>query len=1149
MQNTLRLPEAEYPPQIPGNRNFIPQYPNGDILGAQLAYWKQQLTGASTILELPTDHPRPAVNSHHNSNYTFVLSRQLTDDLKALSRREGVNLFITLTAAFNILLHRYTGQDDLLIGTDTMSYRHPETERSLDIFSNVLPLRTNLSGNPTFRELLARVQTVILDAEAHQDVPFEYLLKELQLEGESGQNPLFQVMLTIQPSVPDLSSDWALTQTDVNIDRCKLDLSLIFEDQLEGLIVRFEFNIDLFDETTIARMSGHLQTLLKGIVDNPSQRISELPILTQAERHQLLVERNATQVAYPRDTCLPQLIEDQVERTPDAVAVVYKDTQLTYRELNARANQLAHYLRQLGVGPDALVGLYVERSLEMVVGLLGILKAGGAYVPLDPTYPDERIAFMLTDAQAHVLVTQQHLTAYLPAHSAQVVCLDADAPIVAQQSETNPVPVATSDNLAYVIYTSGSTGRPKGVQILHRALVNFLISMRQQPGLTAEDVLLAVTTLSFDIAALELFLPLIVGAHIVMASRDVVANGAALAELLESSRATVMQAAPVTWRILLAAGWQGNPRLKILCGGEALPRELARQLLAKVGSLWNMYGPTETTIWSTVCKIEPADETISIGCPIANTSLYLLDTHLQLVPDGVPGELYIGGDGLARGYLYRPELTAERFISHPFSDESGARLYKTGDLARYLTNGTIEHLGRLDFQVKLRGYRIELGEIEAILSQHPSVQQAVVIVREDVPGDKRLVAYVIPNQEQTATISDLQKHAMKQLPSYMVPSVIVLLETLPLTPNGKVDRKALPAPDSSRTLAPDTFVAPTLPIHHQLIQLWEELLDVRPIGIRDNFFYLGGHSLLAARFVARVEEVFGKKLSLATLFACPTIEQLAHALQTGEEKSSHTPLVAIQVSGSQRPFFYLHGAWEGDAFYCFHLAQHLGPDQPFYALAPYNFDSVQDVPTIEEMAKAHISSLRAIQLEGPYLLGGFCNGGLVAYEMARQLHAQGQQVDRLILIEPAYPPLLHALARGLIPRVGNLLRLSQRKQLDYFLRLRHIYKFLRRERKLEDLKGFRSIDPSIHSLFPTAYALRQDDNALFDWIISGYNYDPYPSKITLIWADEEPFRGIWQRKTTQEKGIELHIIPGNHIACRTDHIRAMAEELYRSLYS
>ena len=457
------------------------------------------------------------------------------------------------------------------------------------------------------------------------------------------------------------------------------------------------------------------------------------------------------------------------------------------------------------------MGLCVERSLDMVVGLLGILKAGGAYVPLDPTYPAERLAFMLEDAQVPLLVTQQHLLTQLPAHATKVVCLDADAAVLAQQSKANSLSAATSDHLAYVIYTSGSTGRPKGVQILHRAVVNFLLSMRQQPGLTAQDTLLAVTTLSFDIAALELFLPLLVGARLIVASRDTAADGVALAETLTRARVTAMQATPITWRLLLAAGWQGNPDLKILCGGEALPLDLAQQLLPRAASLWNLYGPTETTIWSTLCKIEPGYEVITIGRPIANTQIYLLDPQLQPVPVGVPGELYIGGDGLARGYLNRPELTAERFIPHPFSNESGARLYKTGDLARYRPDGTIEHLGRLDYQVKLRGFRIELGEIEALLAQHPAVRQAVVVAREDVPGDKRLVAYVALREKQTATVGDLQSHVMKQLPTYMVPSAFVLLEAFPLTPNGKVDRRALPAPEHTRPELREAFVAPCTP--------------------------------------------------------------------------------------------------------------------------------------------------------------------------------------------------------------------------------------------------------------------------------------------------------------------------------------------------
>ena len=660
----------------------------GELLAEHLAYWKQHLQGAPVGLDLPTDRPRLPVLTLQGATYNLTLPRALVAALKELSRQEGVTLYMTLVAAFQTLLHRYSGQDDLVIGTVSAGRTQAETEALIGLFENPLVLRTDLSGNPTFRELLGRVREVILEAQKHQALSFESLVKELQPERQLGQNPLFQVMLTLVPTLlPSLPSGWNLVQMEVETGTSMFDLTLELEDRPEGLLGRFEYRTELFDEATIACMAGHWQTLLEGVVADPAQRIAVLPLLTEKERHQLLVDWNATHAEYPKDQCIHQLFEAQVERTPEAVAVVFEDQQLTYHELNVRANQLAHHLQDLGVGPDVLVGLCVERSLDMVVGLLGILKAGGAYVPLDPAFPSERLAFMLEDAQTPVLVTQQRLTIQLPKYEAKVVCLDTDQAVLAQQSGTNVLPTATSAHQAYVIYTSGSTGRPKGVQIIHRAVVNFLWSMVEQPGLSAEDTLLAITTLSFDIAALELFLPLMVGARVIVASRDVVVDGTALMETLARTRATVMQATPVTWRSLLAAGWQGNRHLKILCGGEALPQELAQQLLPKAASLWNLYGPTETTIWSSICQIEPDEEAISIGRPIANTQIYLLDQHLQPVPVGVPGELYIGGDGLARGYLNRPELTTERFIPHPFSDESDARLYKTGDLARYLPDG------------------------------------------------------------------------------------------------------------------------------------------------------------------------------------------------------------------------------------------------------------------------------------------------------------------------------------------------------------------------------------------------------------------------------------------------------------------------------
>ena len=689
------------------------------------------------------------------------------------------------------------------------------------------------------------------------------------------------------------------------------------------------------------------------------------------------------------------------------------------------------------------------------------------------------------------------------------------------------------------------------MQVLHRALVNFLVSMRQQPGLTAEDTLLAVTTLSFDIAALELFLPLIVGARLVVAGRDVVANGTALAAMLARFRVTVMQATPVTWRILLAAGWQGNHQLKILCGGEALPLELAQQLLPKSASLWNMYGPTETTIWSTICKIEAGAEVVSIGRPIANTQVYLLDTQLRPVPIGVAGELYIGGAGLARGYLNRPELTNERFIAHPFSDEPAARLYNTGDLARYRTDGTIEMLGRLDQQVKLRGFRIELGEIEAVLNQHPALRQSLVMLREDTPGDKQLVAYVVSSEQHLAAVDELRRHLMQQLPAYMLPSAFVTLDALPLTPNGKIDRKALPSPEPVERATGETFVPPTLTVHYQLIQIWEELLNTRPIGIQDNFFYLGGHSLLAARLITRVEQVFKKKIPFATLFARPTIEQLSAVLQEEnsslqtplgkEESKDRVPVVAIQTNEARRPFFFLHGNWDSNSFYCFALARDLGSDQPFYVLEPYKFDGLAAAPSYKALAAAHIAAMRAVQPEGPYLLGGFCNGGVIAFEMAQQLHAQGQVVDLLALIEPGIAPRTLKLARSFIQCIGSLARLGPDRQLDWFLHMRHALRFMRHVLSFLSERNW-----GLLPLFSSTEALRQDGTGIYAWVAAAYTPRQYPGKVTFFWASEkrDSRRALWGDVNTQgENEGEAIVIPGEHFDLILDNLNMTSAQL------
>lgn len=887
-------PLPELPLQYADYALWQRQWLQGEVLEKQLAYWKQQLAGAPPVLTLPADHPHPAIQSFRGAKHSFLLPSSLSEGLKALSRQEGVTLFMTLLAAFQVLLSRYSRQEDIVVGSPIANRNRAEIEPLIGFFVNTLVLRTDLSGNPSFREVLSRAREMCLGAYAHQDLPFEKLVEDLQPQRDLSRNPLFQVMFALQNTPQEALQLPGITLSSLQVENLttKFDLTVVVweeGDELGGLL---EYNTDFFEKASITRMMRHFQTLLEGIVTDPAECIWELPLLTQTERRQLLEEWNATQSVQSEVICIHQLFEAQVSRTPEAVALVFQDKQLTYHELNERANQLARHLQQQGVGPEVLVGLCVERSLEMVVGLLGILKAGGAYVPLDPTYPKERIEFILTDAQVSVLLTQQRLTAQLPQISAKIICLDVHEAVLAQQQKSNVVSVVTSNNLAYVIYTSGSAGKPKGVQILHRAVVNFLLAMRREPGLSAEDTWLAITTLSFDIAALELFLSLIVGARVLVVSRETAADGAALAELLMRARVTVMQATPVTWRLLLAADWPGKPDLKILCGGEALPLDLAQQLLSRAASLWNMYGPTEATIWSTLCQIKPGEEVISIGRPIANTQVYLLDLQLQPVPVGVPGELYIGGDGLARGYLNRPELTAEHFVCHPFSDEPGARLYKTGDLARYLPDGSIEYLGRLDSQVKIRGYRIELGEIESVLRQHPSIRESVVLIREDTPDDKRLVAYVILRENLKPTASELHHFLLERLPEYMVPSTFVSLETFPLTPSGKVDRRALPTLGAVRLELGATFVAPRTPVEEILADIWTRILRIKHVGIHDNFFELGGHSLLATQVVSRLRTIFQVELPLRKFFETPTIIGLAAAITQEQAKTKEMDITA-----------------------------------------------------------------------------------------------------------------------------------------------------------------------------------------------------------------------------------------------------------------
>ncbi len=1040
---------------------------------SSLAYWKQQLAGAPPLLSLPTDRPRPAEQNEHGSSQSFVVSQELTEALSFHSRQEGVTLFMTLLAAFNTLLYRYTGTEDIVVGSPIASRINSE------IFVNAVTLRTDMSGNPRFQELLERVRKVAFLAQSHQDLPFEILVEELQPQRDLSYSPLFQVMFVMEGDISlqkiEVSSLTASPWV-VEDNTAKFDLTLFLEQTSNGLVGKWVYNTDLFDADTIERMNGHFQTMLVAIVANPEQRISELPLLTAKEKQQLLVEWNHTQIDYPGDKCIHQLFEEQVKRTPDEVAIVFEEQQLTYRELNSRANQLAQYLRTLGVSGDVPVGICVERSLEMVVGLLGILKAGGAYVPLDPAYPQERLAYMVSDSQMPVLLTQQDLVSLLPEHQAKVVYLDTDWKNISQENDENLFSGVINDR-AYIIYTSGSTGKPKGVQITHEAVTNFLSTMQLKPGLTDKDILLAVTTISFDIAVLELYLPLMLGAKVVLVSREVAVDGIRLLKLLSESNATVMQATPATWHLLLAAGWNGRSQLKILCGGEALSQELASQLLARVSSVWNMYGPTEATVWATAYQLSEQQSlvgtqkpAISIGKPIGNTQTYILDQYLQPVPIGISGELYIGGVCLARGYLNRPDLTTEKFITNPLSNEPNSRLYKTGDLARYLPNGDIEYISRIDNQVKIRGFRIELGEIEVLLAKHPEIREIAVIVREDIPGDKRLVGYIVPHQNQTPTVNQLRDFLSQKLPKYMIPSAFVTLDALPLTPNGKVDRRALlgysvpsdfvslgttpqaengkvdrrTLPGASRINLETGFDTPRNPTEETLVAIWAKVLDLKQIGIHDNFFALGGHSLLAMRLFAEIEKTWGIRLSLATLFKKQTIAELATILHQEESSQEWESLVMIQQGKPTKPpLFCIHAIWGNVLFYR-KLAQYLLPDQPFYALQAQGLEGKRSpITSIPEMASNYIKEIQRIQPQGPYFLGGFSLGGQIAFEIARQLHAQNQEVRLLAIFDSGSPVVtqLSADATNTKPKTlwqssfahfNNLLNLKPRDQINYF---------------------------------------------------------------------------------------------------------------------
>ena len=1137
-------PELSSPMQYSAYARWQAEQQQTPAMAEAEAFWLRQFATPIHALELPADRPRLLVRTFNGAEERTVFGAMLAESLKQLCAKHNCTLFATLLAGFNILLHRLTGAEDLAIGVPTAGQLLVNSNDLVGHCMNLLPIRLGVSGDHVISEHLAAAKTTVLDAFDHQNYTFGTLVKKLHVARDASRTPLVSVLFNVDRADSALEYDGLSVECVSHATRfAEFDLFVNILQTDTELVVECNYSSDLFDHGTIQRWLGYYRTILEGIAANPSQRVGELPLLSAAERQQLLVEWNATALEYPQDVCLHQLVEQQVAKTPGAVAVVFGNQSLTYWELDSRADRLARHLRHLGVAPGTLVAIYVERSLDMVVGLLGILKAGGAYLPLAPSFPVERLAFMLDDARPAALVTQQKLLGVLPPHETAVICLDA-LPADPASPATIQRPQAT--DLAYVLYTSGSTGKPKGVQILHRAVVNCLTSMRREPGLTADDVVVAETTLSFDIAGLELWLPLTTGARVVIASRDVATDGGRLAELVTACGATLLQATPATWRMLLAIGWQGSPRLKILCGGEALPADLAEELLRRCGALWNMYGPTETTIWSAMQRVR-AGQPVRIGRPIANTTCYVVDRQGQPVPVGVPGELWIGGDGVARGYLNRPELTAEKFLADPFRPGTGQRVYRTGDLVRYGPDGMLEFLGRLDYQVKIRGFRIELGEIEAQLVTHTTVGQAVVVAREDpVPAT-------------------LREWLRAKLPEYMVPVVVVVLPRLPLTPNGKVDRRALPVPERPLRGPDGKFVAPRDPLELQLAKMWEKLFNRRPIGVHDNFFDLGGHSLLAVQFFANVEKRTGKRLALATLFQAPTIEQLAGLLRQQGWESPWSCLVPIKAGGSRPPFYCVHGIG-GNILEYLDLAKYMEADQPFYGIQAMGLDGKRPRQnlTVEEMAAQYLKEIRALQPQGPYYFGGSSFGGTVAYEMAQQLRAAGEAVGLLAFFDtngPGYPQYLPgttasqrkllALHNRVTLHWDNLRATEGRQRLEYVRAKARkwgrglswlAWRAVRRRWKLLRERTEQLLLPA------TIRQVQQADR----WAALDYVPRPYAGRVTLFRATEQP-RGIiadptlgWGKLVLG--GLEIYDTPGHHGAIvREPRALATAHQLLDAL--
>lgn len=1101
-------------------------------LEPSLDYWKRQLAEMPT-LELPIDKPRPARPLQQTKTQPFSLTPDLTETIKTLTRHEGVTLFVTLAAVLQVLLHRYTGQNDIAIGTPSGG---PNLSGSAP---KLLVLRTNLADNPRFRTLLTQVREVTLGAYTHQDIPLNTLAETLSPQRDLNRYPLCQVLFALETG---LEAAQASTENLANFfpeeaETAPFDLAFTFSETSCGLSGTVRYTTGLFESATIERLIGHFQTLLEGIVADPDARLSELPLLTEAERRQLLVDWNDTSAPFPADMCIHELFEAQVAATPQAIALIHENSRLSYAELNASANRLAHYLRELGVKPDALVAICIERGLNMIVGLLAILKAGAAYLPLDPAYPQDRLAFMLEDSAPVAVLTQDRLESLFAgvAKNLPVIDLESVFPVWAHQPDTNPDRQAlglSPRHLAYLIYTSGSTGKPKGVMLEHQGLCSMVTDLKKRYQMETTDRMLQFATIAFDVSVEEIFVTLLSGAALVLRTDEWLCDASTFWTLCQNNEVSIVNLPTLFWQQLAQEHQAVIPSTvrHIIIGGDAVSSKALADWFERESyrpKLLNAYGPTETTVNATIH--EPTANALSwqaIGRPIANTSIYILDANRQPVPIGVAGELFIGGAGIARGYLNRPELTAERFIADPFAAKAKARMYKTGDLARWLADGTIEFLGRNDFQVKIRGFRIELGDIETKLAEHPAVREVAVLTYEDSGSDKRLVAYLVPQGTAVPSISELREFLKPKLPEFMLPSAFMFIDALPLTPNGKLDRKALAKPDANCRVPDAEFTAPRNPLEQQLTDIWVRVLKLDRIGIHDNFFALGGHSLLAVKMVAEVNKQLNTDLVLGVVYQAPTIAELGLIISSGAQQPFWYSVVPIQMQGSRPPLFAIHTITLLD------LPRHLGRNQPLYFLrygmAGESNDHPVTLPPLKDVARHYIGEMRLVQPQGPYYLIGFSFGGMIAYEMAQQLSANGHRVNLLGLLdthlteEQQILPLTRIIRKFLSQGPRELMNKAKTKINDWM-----------------------TLDQYGTDFWPHVYTSTPDATCA-----NGYQADSYPGRVTLFQASEQeslfftltPPEREW-KKLLGDK-LDVQQVSGQHFyMCREPHVQTLAAKI------